>query len=534
MSDRLTPELRAAEKDVDEHHQQNPLLSMCREPASWYFLAEFEEMFVRERERDVEERQDLGALADSAIVYTKWPMRWIFGGCEAGGRVRDRYADDPYGAAHDLMALSRQYDTFESAFCYASAGKIDLQLDGRTIQASNVFREDTRYDAYDRLAGRQTGEIDPRLESFLGRVESSVRVSGQDFAYDLNPRLVLEGLEILKSELQWKYRLPAVWQFLRYRLGDFHDVYSILYVLAFVHFNARIAAAARGCVDLGYDRALILFSGDEVIRRVVRYTSVPEATARAVVEDLTYGERGVQSPDPILQPLVPMGNSVLGLAPSLVLFSSCERNLIVLLNKLAGEREAYTRLSQDREDLTRDRIEEAVKAEGLRCWSGAIPGRPDLGDVDVVIIDDENRCCLLLETKSFVAPAEIREVMDRSKEVARGVARTKERRDHVCSGAHDLLATLRVDSTYTMEWAVASETSIGATYVQDPEVAVIRVEHLLRRIASKGLPHVIGWLARREYLPAEGEHYEAVDFVAEVAGWHLPWYGIRPLVGEYE
>ena len=44
------------------------------------------------------------------------------------------------------------------------------------------------------------------------------------------------------------------------------------------------------------------------------------------------------------------------------------------------------------------------------------------------------------------------------------------------------------------------------------------------------LAEVIEWLQDRRYLPKEGEDYETVATVHEVAGYKLEWFGIKPLV----
>jgi len=59
---------------------------------------------------------------------------------------------------------------------------------------------------------------------------------------------------------------------------------------------------------------------------------------------------------------------------------------------------------------------------------------------------------------------------------------------------------LKIDADYSFLSAVASQNWIGHVDVQDPEVPIIKVGHLLSKIAEvRSLPEVLGWLKDRKY-----------------------------------
>ena len=82
------------------------------------------------------------------------------------------------------------------------------------------------------------------------------------------------------------------------------------------------------------------------------------------------------------------------------------------------------------------------------------------------------------------------------------------------------------------KFALVSETSIGASWAHDANVPVVRASHFLKKLSADGLGATGEWLMARQYLPREGEHYEAVPVILEVSGYSLEWYGIGPLVEE--
>lgn len=527
--DPVDPVLRCVERQIDQYYLCNPLLKLPFNEAAWLFLAFCEELFVRETiSPGSSPLQGLAMVADSVMNHAKWPLRWIRAGCAGGGKIPKRYDASMYQASWDLSELSRQYDSFESAFSYASAGRIDLRLDGHVIRTSGEFREDTRYDAYDRLV-KPEDIPGPDMAGFLQEISQTVRVRGDQFAYHLSPKVIAAGLEVLGPELARRFRLPPTWRFARYMLGDFHRVASVLYVLAFIHFSARVTAAARGCVGLGYARSLHVMSHVELISRLVRYTQLSQRTVESLVDDLSYGSR-VHHPDPALQPLIPLGRIGYCWSPSLCMHSAMERNHIVLLNRFPEDRQLYAALSAERERLSRESIQSALEHVELAFWAGSLQG-DRIPDIDLAIVSHAHRWCLVLELKSFLEPAEIREVIERSEEIARGVEQVRLLKQEHKRAPHMLSSLLGIGNDYDVEFLVASEWSVGAYYVQAPDVPIVRTQHLVRRLKNDP-SGVCQWLRNRAYLPTEGVHYEAVEVEARIADWRLEWYGIRPLVDD--
>ena len=227
---------------------------------------------------------------------------------------------------------------------------------------------------------------------------------------------------------------------------------------------------------------------NEIRRRVRRYSGVLEETVGAILEILTYGARGQSNPDPALQPIIPLSPSVVAISPSLLLNSSMERNLSVLLNRLPEEKSTYSALSQGKEIASRQRLVEGLSGMQFRFWHGQVPEWGKASEIDLAIVSDDERQCLLIELKSFIEPAEPREVRERSEEIQKGIKQVHDRMEKARTLPETLRACLRVDERYKLTWAVASETSIGAVHAQSSDVPVINVQHLmtrLRRIRSR-------------------------------------------------
>ncbi len=536
----VSSELRAAEREIDDVPLCNALVDQPFSQAAWRFMAANEERVIREIYKTDQtgiskHDQYYAALFDSVVVSTKWPMRWLLAECRAGDKIPQEFDDDGYVAARELSDLGQDYSHFEAAFTYASIGVLTLALDERSIHASDEFRRGTRYDAYDRL--RQSRMPDTPLDNVdkvISALGPTVRFKNQWFFYDTGPRLTAMALEELSPLIDSRFGLPDEWVFGRFSLNDFRAVARVLWTLAYLHFNARVIAARQGCVGMGYARALYATTKRELVATLREHTGLTRGTVESIVDTLTLGRHDQRSPDPALQPLIPLTSRHLALAPNLVLNSALERNLAVLLNRLAEEKALYATLSKDREALSRQRVTRVLGGLGYRYWFGELSEWGAAAEIDLVIVSDAERRCLALEMKAFIGPADPREVHERSLEIERGIEQAILRRSKARDMPGPLRRALGIDDTYDVTWAVASETSIGAPYVQSDDMPVVQTRHVLDKLrAEHHLAPVCEWLNKSEHLPVEGTHYAAVDFTARVGEWSLPWYGIRGLVADY-
>lgn len=532
-TDLVSPEVRSVEQLVDEFYRTNSIFQRPFAEAAWYFLAHCEEIELRERiQQPLGGLQRRAVLIDEIVNNVKWPLRWIRKECAAGGRIPNCLPNESYDAAWKLYELALEYGAFETAFTYASLGRVKLDLQGERIVVRQSSQEDTRYEAYDRLVKPVSAAVDSDGDAFLSRIDGSVRVSDTKFVYELNPRLISQGIGIVAVMLPTSILLPNDWQFPQFSIQDVDHIGTAIRTMALVHFRARMKAAELGCRGCGYSQAVLVMSVDELAARIKRYTGICPEKVSVILDMLTFGACDQKKPDPALQPLVPLTADRVAIPPTLVLGSDFRRNVAVLLNRMPESKEVYSRLNTQREELCRNRIRETIESVGLRSWFGAWPGRPDLPNIDLVIVSDHEKHCLFLELKAFIEPAEVREVVERDEEITKGILQVKLLE---CAFREDptIRQVLGIDASYTATFAVASEFGIGSASVQDPLIPVVRISHLLSRLChNAALKALADWLVRREFLPVKGVHYEYVPAISRIGPWELEWYGIKPLISE--
>ena len=533
----LSEDLRAVECEIDVAYRDNPLLSLPRTQAIWYFLAQCEELYMV---RHVDEKSPDRAFSDTVINLAKWPCRWLWNDCRPEGKLPRRLQPDIYYVpAQEMADLGRSYEWFEAAFIYATKSRLSLQLDGHTIRPKWHNCDHVRNDAYDRLRDVADDGTDlpndtvpdADIVSTLDIVKRTVRLQGRTFSYSLNPTIVRKVFESVDEPFKRAFQLPGSWLFPTAKLAQYATILKALWVLSLVHATARYTAAALGCPAVGYSQSLVIMQRDELFSRLSRYTDLDLVVVQAIVAELTFGGRGISNPDIALQPLVPMGADHYGWAPHLLLASAVERNLLILLNRVPESKSVYSQLSRTRETLMQQSFHTQLADAGLRFWSGKVPGWGTATDVDLAIIDEQRACCLLLELKAFLAPADPREVLDRAAAIEKGVRQIETRRKAARDNRRALNSILKIDDSFTVQLAVASENSASCGGMAElGDVPVLRSSHLIERIKSeRDLRLVCKWISERRFLPMEEQDYRRLPFPVSIGRWTLDWYQIQTL-----
>ena len=534
MKDRLTPELRKIEKEVDHYYKSNPLMNLPFATAAWYLLAAAEDDILIKKLTGIDGIQDLHGLASDFVVEIEHPMSWLYGACEQGGQISCVFDDDLYKASRDLFELGRKYDWFVFAYTCASNGVLGLELQGSTIQPTGDFFTGIEYEAYNVLIDPYQEQEALSLMNFdnfpIDAIKHSLRVQGDRFHYKLKPKIISDTITCLKPAFDRMFLLPSEWEFSRYSLRDFRRVFEAICAIAHIRWIARCMAIRMGCSRMGCVGSIYAPTCDELLRRVVRYSGVADAKVQSIFDDLYYGNRGISRLELALQPLIKLNSEVYAIVPHLWMCSSAERNLTVLLNKLPSEKGIYAKLVDGKEELMRQRFTNGLSDEDFRLIEGNVSGLPD---VDLAIIMDSEKTCLLLELKWFIAPTVARERIEKSEEIEKGVSQVLKLKRAFANDHKPLLEKLKIDSSYRLEGIVVSDNWIGYANVQSPEIPVIRADHLIAKFkATESLESAMEWLKNRKYLPKEGEHFKVHRPTTRIGNWTLKWYGIEPLISD--
>ena len=536
--DIISLELRDVENDIDNAYRGNSLLRLDFAPAVWNLLAVAEDsVIVGAMDEETNSPHYWGVLMDNLMFDLYYPLNWLYSSCVPNGEIHPEADEQLYRAAKNLLDLGVQYRHFVAAYTYASRGLIELELDGSIIRAKQDLTRQSEYEAYNRLVKPRsvpTLAVE-RMRELLQEVATVTTIKGDRFSYRLNPSLVRKAEQALHPVTHEQYVLPDNWIFSRYSLQDFRRTFQSLVAIAAIHWSARLYAAAQGILGAGFVDSICIMSHDELLNRIVRYSGVSLSIVREILADITYGNRGIRNPDPATQPLIRLSADTYGIAPNIWMSNSSERNLTVLLNKLPDDKDIYSHLVREKETLMRDRIQTTLSGLPIRFVSGSLPRDSGLPDIDLAIISDAEKACLLFELKWFIDPAEIGEVVSRSEDLRKGLTQLHQLEEAYSAKYQPLLNKLGIDASYSLLPVVASANWIGHYDVQDSSIPIIKSEHVTAKVLScRSILSTIGWLKLRDYLPVRDKHYQVFPLTATLGKWSVEWYGLKPAIeGEF-
>ncbi len=531
----VSPALRKVEQEVDKVHEQNLLMKLPFAQAAWHFMSYCEDFSVFPLLKgEILSPLEGSAHTDMVINHYKMPFQWMWEKCQPGGDILRKCDEDPYKAAKDLSTLAFAYTAFESAFTMASREEMELELIDDTVSVKHGKPDKHPYEVYDQLfqasESDENASASPSLEKLEVEVAARIVVDGDFFSYNLNPALVRCAREALDPITSAAFHLPPTWSVAGFELGEFKKVAACLTAIAAIHSIARKLAMAAKCGSLGYCSSILLMTPSELLARLVRYSGVAEGKVRQIISLLQFGSNGIRKPDPALQPLIRLNEDTIALLPTLLLGSAMERNLVTQINKMPGFREEYLKLVGEKESLMREIIKAEIKIPGLRYFDGRLLPDPKLPDVDLAIICEASKEILIAELKWFLNPAEVREVLERSEEIAKGIRQLKQLKAAIEANPAAVGQTLGISEHFKFSYAVLSDCFIGTAKTQCEGFPVLRSKHFIKALNERSsLTACIRWIEAKGYLPILNKHFSLVNQDEQVGPWKIKWFQYLPL-----
>ncbi len=514
----------AAEGAIDKAFSSSPLLALRSNQAMWTVLAVNEDIFLKMHTRRPHEEMHM--VADGLLNSLTHPLRacmrrWK----DSNTPVRRTYIAEDYGHALQWLHEARNYDQFCTIFPLWYRKRLKLSVEGKRLLIEPAHKEDKTYEAYNRLI-RKEGRDDPVLEQppaeLLKLLRDRTKLRETWFRLKFDQEVVSRLVDFHREPTSRRFTLPDHWRFLNFSLKEFRTVMVTLQSMMHGWYLVRTMVANGGMKGLGYPSSVWLLEKDDLANQLAEYTGVSQRSLKAILDLVTFGSSGILNPDIATQPLIDLNNNQVALAPFVFLNLNIERNLCALLNQIKEERDHYSRLVDMKEDSLVGEIREFLAGREFEVISGKLQST----DLDCAIIDRRNRCCLCLELKWFIEPAEIREIGDRTKDLKKGVDQVKYLNDLFRKHDPRLGQLLGIDASYDFLGVVGSVNWIGMADVQDPSIAIVKVWHLMGELKEKGLPAIMNWLRQRDYLPKPGSDFSVVSLAIKVGDWSADWYGI--------
>lgn len=520
-------EVEVVEREIDEAFEETELINLGYCQAVWTLLSVIEDHHLKIRVCNPLEEAQQDIYVDGLLNSLTYPLQVCHKKFHVHSTEIERsLIGADYEAANEWIDKAEDYTNFCSIFPLYHNGEIELHIEGNKLVPTDWSKYDLSCEVYDRFVKKrhpETGEpSDPNKIAKI--VRSQTQIKNDSFCLNFNPRLVKELRSHLQEEHRLRFTLPEYWEFKFFSIGEFKEVFATIQSMSYGWFMARQFACMSGVSDLGFKNSLWTPGRSELASRLKRYTGIDRSKIDKILEYLTFGKAGVRNPDVAIQPIVDLKNGELAISTFVFLNVNCERNLCVLLNQINEERDIYSRLVKDKENRLREEIISRLSETVYEIRFGNL----DETDVDLAIVDRENNRCIAVELKWFIEPAEIREVIQRSKEVRKGVLQAKKISELWNANDNRLVSDiLGIDKGFDFLAVVAPVTSIGNPSSQDENIPVIKTWHLIGELLEVGdMGRVMEWLRNRDYLPKNGVEFKIEKTEIASGKWSSVWYGI--------
>jgi hypothetical protein len=415
--------VRAAEAEVDAAFSDSALLKAGYAQAVWTLLSFTEDAYLKAL-HEATKSHDIHMHVDNQINALTYPLRACHRGNPDGMGLRTEYIDGDYKLAWDWLEAADDYSQFCTIFPLWHRQRIGLHVDGTRLVVDHRDDRQREYEAYNRLVRNEAKpdvEAPPMPDRVSRLLGSALRAKEGSFHLHFNPLLTSALIAWLGPVFATRHTLPEDWAFKGFSLRDFRKIFSTIQALMFAWHTARQIAADAGMSGMGYPSAVWVVPHDELFARLARYTGVSKDALKVVLDLLTFGSNGIREPDIATQPLIDLRNGTYALSPFVWLNSAVERNLCALVNQIPEQRSIYSALTDTKEAATRADIIGRLTPHGFSFAYGNVTGT----DVDLAIIDHERKVCLCLQLKWFIEPAEVREIRERTQDLADGVRQAK-------------------------------------------------------------------------------------------------------------
>jgi hypothetical protein len=260
----------------------------------------------------------------------------------------DTIESNQYAAAATFLEACEKYQVARTAFATFHAGNADCRIeDTGKILKFRQLGDMERYDVLDILLGtiRPDTPSSP-LQLWFAGVEDppeacwsagahATPVGSARLNVPFEESVAREFLDLVPSV---PGVLPAQWTANGWGNGaQLQIVFRALQAVAMYHLvTVLLGAGLHEVPQAAVASALLEASISEIAERVALLAATDRDLVLKVVRSLVYG-RGVQTPDPALQPLVPTGiDERVILSPMLILTSNMPRNFLSLLQRIDG------------------------------------------------------------------------------------------------------------------------------------------------------------------------------------------------------
>ncbi len=481
------------------------------------------------------DRTKYSLKAALSLIDSRIPER------NAGARSTD-FSTSYTRAAEFVFRHCDAYATAVRVMSPLRAGIRDLMRthDGNLfIQISDT---DRTYPALEGLINADDREFSaiPVLVALFRGIEHFDRETGHKVIWSPEVRSIVNNTERRKHRIKYSFviqrarwlldyfqiqttDLPNGWVFPWATAEEAEAVFNALQVRAFYHLIAIHFGAARWKISgMGVAQICLETTPEKLSKEISQLVGLPVGKVRSLLKVLIYGS-GVNSPDPALQPLIPVNAESILLPPFLILSSAWARNLLALHARL--DPASFDAQSHQFEATMVQRLAGVVPAKLMPKPNLRLLTRPKREEVDLVLVDSKVNLILLCELRWMLHPGEIREVLQRQKVCADKAEQVRRKRDSARENLGAIATQLKLDPAlpWRVEGIVVIDNYGGVPSAWPKEIPIVPRKVFEKSLdIAPDLDRLHATFTTTEWLPRNG-----TDFLLEYQDVDLGGVSIR-------
>lgn len=539
--------LEAIEADLDANYHRIQMPHPNRAIATWYLLTALEDNL---RGLFVLTDDSQAAIVEFQMDRQKYSVRFAL------DRIR-KECTDMSQAILPVRVIPKLYlktaallmggidFMAASQLCSAAhAGTVRFKENCEKIDiVFNASQHDKRYAALELMghmpldvidhsanlyAWARRAEFRPRI---VDAIAQSVRISGQRVVYEYQPHL---AVALAAEMMQQPFLVPDGWQFPWGGRYETLLLINAMCVRCMYHWIAvHFGAGQNGLRGGGEASILHVTTTSKLVLDLQEMCSLAETAIRSFVQYLTYGH-AMKTPDPALQPIVALGNGLVGIPCLLFLSSNYERNLLGLQARIESAKfNVMSKLFES--NMVRELLEEILPRWSLSKGNVTIRNGGEFEEMDLLVADPASRTLLVCELRWMLQPGDPREVQNRKKVCREKVDQLQRKVHWLRTRVATALSVLGLENSREEEWEVQGVVVIqtfGGTLSRSEEFPIMTARLFALGITqATSLRQFATWSQSLRWLPQENVHFRVVpqEVQLDVLGKRLVVSGIEKL-----
>lgn len=542
----------AVEADLDRNYHSISIAHPNKAITTWYLLTALEDtlrgLLTRTADAD---SSIVGLHLDRQKYSARFALARIREECTDTSNVAlpTRVVPKLYLKTVDLLLAGFDYMAASQLCSAAHVGTLKFVESDETIDiVVNKAKHDKRYAALELLGYFPPGLVDhttnlyawarwqERRPPVVDAIAQSVRVKGETIVYEYDPSL---AFALAQKMMQTPQMIPEGWSFRWGGRAETQLLINALCIRCMYHWVAvEFGARLHGLRGGGEASLLYVTTKAELILDLREMCSLSESSIRSFVQYLTYGF-SMNTPDPALQPIIPLRDGVVGIPCLLFLSSNYDRNLLSLQARIDSSRfDGMSKLFED--CMVRELLEVVLPRWPLTKDNITIRAGKEHEEIDLLIADPESQTLLVCELRWMLQPGDPREVNNRKKvcwekvdQLARKVSWLRLRK-----GA--ALSSFDFDIVDVEKWQVEGVVVIktfGGALSKKPEFPIMTARGFAQGIEHcRSLRHFAVWSQSLNWLPKEDTHFRMVhqEMHLSVLSKRLVAHGIEGMCSPYK